>query len=51
MFNCRSNNEHGLNDYLIRLSLYETCEYSGLRFLDFLLSKQTDLNDFSYRKK
>ena len=41
-------NERGLNDYLILLSLYETCEYRGIRFLDFLLSKELDPDKFSY---
>jgi hypothetical protein len=40
-------NERGLNDYLILLSLYETCEYRGIKFLDFLLSKERDLDKFS----
>ena len=40
-------NEQGLNDYLILLSLYETCEYRGIRFLDYLLSKERDLDKFS----
>ena len=40
--------ERGLNDYLTLLSLYETCEYRGIRFLDFLLSKERDLDKFSY---
>lgn len=40
--------ERGLNDYLILLSIYETCQYRGIRFLDFLLSKERDLDKFSY---
>lgn len=38
--------EEGLNDYLILLSLYETCEYKGIKFLDFLLSKERDIDKF-----
>jgi hypothetical protein len=40
-------NQRGLDDYLILLSLYETCEYRGIKFLDFLLSKELDLDKFS----
>jgi hypothetical protein len=39
-------NERGLNDYLILLSLYETCEYRGIRFLDFLRSGRKTITDF-----
>jgi hypothetical protein len=39
-------NERGLNDYLILLSLYVTCDYRGIRFLDFLRSGQKTITDF-----
>ncbi len=38
--------ENGLNDYLVLLSIYQTCEYKGIRFMDFLLSKEKDIDKF-----
>ncbi len=35
--------ENGLMDYLVLLSIQQTCEYKGLGFLKFLLSGETDL--------
>ena len=32
--------ERGLNDYLVLLSLFQTCRYKGVSFLRFMLSKQ-----------
>ena len=34
----RTMEEKGLADYLVLLSLYATCEYRGVSFLDFLLA-------------
>ena len=39
--------EAGLRDYLVLLSLCETCDYQGLDFLDFLRSGQTDIPVFA----
>lgn len=39
--------EQGLSDYLVLLSLYETCQYKGIRFIDFLLSKERDIDKWS----
>jgi len=39
--------ENGLGDYLILLSLYVTCELRGIRFLDFLLSAQRDIDTYA----
>ena len=39
--------EKGLNDYLILLSIYQTCEYKGINFLAFLLSTERDVDNFS----
>ena len=36
--------EGGLSDYLVLLSLQQTCEYRGIRFLDFLLSEEVDID-------
>jgi predicted RecB family nuclease len=39
--------EAGLRDYLVLLSICETCNYQGLDFLDFLRSGETDIADFA----
>lgn len=36
----------GLDAYLVLLSIYETCEYRGISFLDFLLSKERDIDRY-----
>jgi len=41
--------EEGLNDYLVLLSVYQTCKYKGVGFLKFLLSQQTDIDLFRDR--
>jgi hypothetical protein len=38
--------ESGLKDYLVLLSLFQTCRYRGVSFLKFLLSKETDMDAF-----
>lgn len=38
--------ESGLKDYLVLLSLYQTCRYRGASFLKFLLSRETDMDAF-----
>jgi Transposase IS66 family len=38
--------ESGLSDYLVLLSIYETCKYKGVSFLKFLLSGERDLDRF-----
>ena len=39
--------EHGLNAHLVLLSIYVSCEYKGLSFLNFLLSKKKDIDELS----
>jgi len=39
--------EAGLQDYLVLLSICETCNYQGLDFLDFLRSGETEIADFA----
>jgi len=39
--------QQGLEAYLILLSIYQTCTYKGINFLDFLLSKERDIDKFS----
>jgi len=38
--------EVGLNQYLVLLSVYQTCKYKGVSFLQFLLSRETDIDVF-----
>ena len=38
--------ESGLQNYLVLLSIYQTCRYKEIRFLDFLLSKARDIDRF-----
>ena len=38
--------ESGLSDYLVLLSVYQTCKYRGVSFLKFLLSRQEDVAAF-----
>jgi predicted RecB family nuclease len=44
--------ERGLESHLILLSIYQTCNYKGINFLDFLLSKEKDIDKFqSFSKR
>src|SRR5829696_7737105 len=43
--------EAGLSDYLVLLSIYQTCRFKGLSFLKFLLSKERDIDAFCARKR
>jgi hypothetical protein len=38
--------EEGIKDYLMLLSIYQTCRYRGISFLKFLLSKERDIEEF-----
>jgi hypothetical protein len=38
--------EPGLADYLVLLSIYQTCRYRGVSFLKFLLSGERDVDAF-----
>ena len=39
--------EDGLRDYLTLLSVYETCKYKSVSFLEFLVSKERDIDAFA----
>ena len=39
--------EKGLREYLVLLSICETCKYKGIDFLDFLRSEEKDLDAFA----
>lgn len=41
----------GLHEYLIMLSISETCKNKGARFLDFLLSQECDVDRFASRSR
>jgi predicted RecB family nuclease len=41
----------GLGDYLVLLSLYQSCEYKGVSFLRFLKSGMRDLDAFREQRK
>jgi hypothetical protein len=43
--------EAGLNDYLILLSIFQTCRYRGINFLKFLLSRERNIDVFSPTKR
>jgi hypothetical protein len=43
--------EAGLKDYLVLLSLYQTCRYRGISFLKFLLSRERDLDTFGQPRR
>ena len=38
--------EDGLADYLVLLSLFQTCRYKGVSFYKFLLSREQDIDTF-----
>jgi len=46
-----SSTEKGIREYLILLSICETCKYKGLDFLDFLRSGERDINAFAARRR
>jgi hypothetical protein len=39
--------EKSLHDFLVLLSLCETCKYKNVDFLDFLRSGSIDIDDFA----
>jgi hypothetical protein len=39
--------ELGLKDYLVLLSIYQTCRYKDVSFFKFLLSREHDIDQFS----
>ena len=40
----------GLTDYLVLLTIYQTCKYKGVSFLKFLLSQERDIDVFCGRR-
>jgi hypothetical protein len=43
--------EEGLSDFLVLLSVQQTCEYRGVNFLEFLLSREEDVAAFRVRRR
>jgi hypothetical protein len=43
--------EKGLKDYLVLLSIYQTCRYKDINFLKFLVSKEKDIDEFHLSKR
>ncbi|MGD0261588.1 MAG: IS66 family transposase [Verrucomicrobiota bacterium] len=41
----------GIEEYLILLSVCQTCKYSSVDFLDFLLSGDTDVDSFAQKRR
>ena len=40
----------GIDEYLVLLSICQTCKYSGLDFLSFLLSGETDIDAYAQKQ-
>jgi hypothetical protein len=45
-----TSSDKGIREYLILLSICETCKYKGVNFLDFLRSGEKDIDKFLNRK-
>jgi predicted RecB family nuclease len=43
--------EEGLSDFLVLLSVQQTCKYRGVNFLKFLLSQEEDVGTFCERRR
>jgi len=43
--------EPGVKDYLVLLSMYQTCKYRNISFFDFLLSKEQDIDKYCGKGK
>ena len=43
--------EKGIREYLILLSVCETCRFKGVSFLDFLRSGEKDIDSFAYSRR
>jgi predicted RecB family nuclease len=43
--------ERGIRDYLVLLSLSQTCKYMGVDFLNFLLSREKDIFTFAESRR
>ena len=41
----------GINEYLVLLSIYETCKYKGINFLNFLRSGEKNIDEYLTKKR
>lgn len=46
-----SSTEKGIREYLILLSICETCKYKGLDFLEFLRSGENNIEAFASSRR
>jgi hypothetical protein len=46
-----SSSKKGVDEYLTLLTVAQTCEYQGLDFLDFLCSREMDVETFSRSRR
>jgi len=46
-----SSTEKGIREYLVLLSVCQTCKYMGLDFLDFLRSGEKDIHGFAESRR
>jgi hypothetical protein len=46
-----STTEKGINEYLVLLSVYETCRFKNVNFLDFLRSRMKDIDRFVAKRR
>jgi hypothetical protein len=46
-----SSTKKGINEYLVLLSIYETCKYKGINFLNFLRSGEENIDEYLTKKR
>jgi predicted RecB family nuclease len=46
-----TSSDNGIQEYLTLLSIYETCKYKGIYFLDFLRSGEKDIDTFIKKRE
>ena len=47
----RRSTPKGISDYLVLLSIEQTCKYRGISFLNFLRSGELDIEEFEAGRK
>ena len=45
-----SSSPKGIREYLVLLSIYASCKFKGVNFLEFMLSASDDVNRFAVRR-
>ena len=46
-----SSSVKGIQEYLVLLSVCQTCKYRGVDFLEFVRSRETDIDSFAEKTK